>query len=99
MASMKRRNEVKLKEAIDHLLDAYKLRGRLSENRLIQSWEKIMGKVIARHTSNIYLKENRLFVKLNSSVLRSELSYAKGKIIVRINEEIGQNLVKDIVFT
>lgn len=90
-------NEVTLKEAIQELLDHYKIRGKLNENRLTHSWEKIMGKVIANHTTNVYVKEGVLYIKLDSSVLRQELGYAKTKIIDRINEELEMRVVDDVV--
>jgi hypothetical protein len=37
-------------------------------------------------------------VKLNSSVLREELSYGKDKIIEMINKALGKDLIHDIRF-
>ena len=91
-------NEVTLKQAINQLLDTYKLRGKLTENKLIESWEQLMGKVIAKHTKSIHLEKNLLIVQLDSSVLRQELSYAKEKIIDRLNEQLGKRIIEDIVF-
>lgn len=93
-----RQNEVKLKDAIHQLLDTYKLKGKLTEQKLVDSWEKLMGHVIARHTTKVFIQDKKLIVKLDSSVLRQELSYAKTKIITRLNEEIGEVVIEDVIF-
>ena len=90
-------NEHSLKEAINELLKAYKLDGRLSEIRLINSWEKVMGKMIAKHTKDIFISKKKLFVQLDSAALRQELSYAKEKMVKMLNEEAGETVIDEIV--
>ena len=94
---MRKTNEVSLKEAIQDLIETYKLGSKLNEVTIVNSWEKLMGKIIAKHTDEIKLVNQKLFIRLNSSVLREELSYAKSKIISLINNELGSNTVKDVV--
>ena len=45
----------------------------------------------------VELKGDVLYVYLDSSVLREELSLGKSKIIVMINEELGKDLVSKLV--
>ena len=94
---MSRHNEHSLKEAIDHLLKAYKLDDRLAEKRLMSSWEDIMGKMIAKHTLDLSIRNKQLFVTLDSSALRNELSMAKTKIIKMLNESAGTEVINDVV--
>ena len=94
---MRKSNEQTLKEVIDDLLEAYKLKAKFNQKKIIHSWEKIMGVTIARRTDAVFFKENKLIIKLNSSVLREELSYSKNKIIELINEDIGEEVVKEVV--
>ncbi len=95
---MKKRksNESTLKEAIDRLLKAYKLEGKMDELTVIDRWEKIMGKPIALRTEEIKIQNKVLMVKLNSSVMRSELQAAKAKIIQMINNDAGKELINDV---
>ena len=90
--------EKTLKEAIQELLKVYKLEGRLNEVRLISSWEKVMGKMIANHTKGIFINRKKLFVTIDSAALRAELFYAKEKIVKMLNDEIGQLVVEDVIF-
>lgn len=90
-------NEVTLKQAINQLIESYQLRGKLTETQLNDSWEQIMGKVIAKYTRSLQLNNGRLVVKLSSSVLRQELTYKKSEMVERLNERLGGELVKDII--
>jgi len=89
-------SEKPLKGAIDQLLRAYGLGEKLDEISLVKSWEETVGKMIARHTTNIYFKSGTLHISLDSAPLRHELSLAKSKLIERLNQQAGKRLVVDI---
>lgn len=91
-------NQKSLGEAIREFLKHYHLEEKISETRIAASWEKVMGKHIAQFTKRVSLKKGVLYVYLSSSVMRSELSMAREKIIKMINKEAGQKVVEDIVF-
>jgi len=94
---MSKHNEHSLKEAIEQLLKTYKLDDRLAEKRLIGSWESIMGVMIAKHTTDIYIKHQQLFVTLDSAALRNELSLAKSKIVKLLNNGAGRNVINEVI--
>lgn len=87
-----------VKDAIEAMLDSYKLRGKFDQTKLINSWESMMGKPISRRTEKIFIKEKMLFVKLNSAPLRQELTIAKSKVLEIIHKHFDKNLVEDIKF-
>ena len=93
----KAEKEQPLKLLINKMLRAYGLGDRLDEMALIKSWEKIVGSMIARHTDDIFFKEGKLYITLDSAPLRQELSYAKQKLVQKLNEEAGKNMVSEIV--
>lgn len=88
--------EKPLKELVDKMLRSYGLGDRLDEMSLVKSWEEIVGKMIAKHTKEIYFNKGTLFVQLDSSTLRQELSYVKSDLIERLNDKAGKIMVKDI---
>jgi hypothetical protein len=96
---MKSSNEYTLKQAIEALIDQYKIQERLSETSVVNDWEKIVGKMISRHTKNIYIKKRILFVELDNAALRNELSYAKTKLVAAINKSLNAEAIDEIVFT
>ncbi|MEI6748417.1 MAG: DUF721 domain-containing protein [Bacteroidales bacterium] len=95
---IRKSNEITLKEAIEGLLISYKLADKLDETRIVASWENVVGKLIARHTENLYVKSRILFVKLDSAALRNEMAMAKSKLIVSLNKNSGKEVIDDIRF-
>ena len=79
-------------------MDQPKISKGVNEFRAVHYWEKVMGKTVARVTRNVYFKNGILFVSLNSSVVRGELVMLKDKIIKNMNEAVGSQTIKDIIF-
>jgi predicted nucleic acid-binding Zn ribbon protein len=94
---MSRHNENSIKEAIEKLLKVYKLDDRLAERRLIGAWEEVMGKMIANHTKDLFVRNKQLFVTLDSAALRNELAMAKTKIVQMMNNAAGKEVINDVV--
>lgn len=92
------KNDQTLGDVIRELLKEYGLEGRLNETRLISSWESVVGKMISKHTKNLYIRRKVLFVKLDSPALANELSYAREKIRKSLNEEVGHEVIEDVKF-
>ena len=95
---MFRQSELSLKDAIEKLLQTYKLKSKLQEAQLVDAWESIMGKMIERHTRDLYIKNNKLFVKLDSAVIRQELMYARTTVLEKVNQELGAKVITEVVF-
>ena len=91
-------NEQSIGDAIKGMFKQYGLEQKFDQVKITTSWELIMGKTIAKYTTDIYFREGTLIIKLSSAALRQELQYAKTKIILKINTEIGKDVVKDIMF-
>ena len=94
---MKRQNEVSLKDAIHEWLDSYHLREKVNEVQLVQNWEKLFGKTIAKYTQKIFVNNKKLYLTINSAPLRQELMYSKDKLKDRINEAIEKDFILEIV--
>ena len=45
---MRNSNEESIKQVIEQLIDVYKLRGKLNNVKLKNSWETLMGKTISK---------------------------------------------------
>jgi len=95
---MSTNKEEPLGDIIRQLLRVYGWEARLDEVRLIESWPKVVGPVIHRKTMDLHVEKQVLFVKLDSDALRQELSYAKSLIIKNLNQEVGKEVIKDVVF-
>lgn len=91
-------NEATVGELIEKLMKAYRLDGKMKELDIINSWEEMMGKAVATRTKEIYIKNKTLFLVMDSSVMREELSYGKQIIIERINQKAGFEMISNIYF-
>ncbi|MCS7036651.1 MAG: DUF721 domain-containing protein [Saprospiraceae bacterium] len=94
---LKKRNDLTLKEALQAMLREYRLDGRLKEMQARAVWDRIMGKRIGTYTSEVRVHQGVLYVTVLSAPLRQELTFARDKIRDLINEEMGENYVRDVV--
>lgn len=94
---IKKPNEIYLGDAIKEMVDFYNLKSRLGEANILGAWEEIVGTMIAKHTTNIYIKRRKLHVVLDSSVIRNELSYAKSKLVKMLNDKAGAEIIDEVV--
>jgi predicted nucleic acid-binding Zn ribbon protein len=95
---MKRSNTQSLADAIREYLQESRLEKPLKERKLVQSWEKLLGKSVAKATTKIYIKGGTLYVHLNSSVVKNELYMLQDEIVRKLNESAGEELVSSMVF-
>ncbi len=94
---MRRSKTISLAEAMKDYIKEMNLEGKLNEVNLINSWEETVGKAIALRTSKLYIKDQVLYVYLNSSVVRSELLMLREALKEKLNEKVGSEVIKDIV--
>ncbi len=94
---MRKSQTQNISEVISSILKANGLEDKLAETRMIQSWEELLGKSVARLTKGMYVKNRTLFVSLNSSVVRNELMMIKKDLLPRLNEKAGKCIIDEIV--
>ncbi|GAF04871.1 DUF721 domain-containing protein [Saccharicrinis fermentans] len=95
---MERKDAQHIKSIIKEYLSQNRdLDHKMLENRVVRSWEKVIGKTVARATTNIYVYQGTLYLSINSSVMRNELLMLKDKIMQALNEEVGHQIVTAIV--
>jgi len=87
-----------LGEIIIELLSKYRLGEKLDEHTLKTKWPDIAGSLVATHTKNLFLKKKILYIELDSSVVRKELSMMRSEIIVQLNSYFHKNSIEGIVF-
>lgn len=94
---MRKKNTQKIDDVVKEYLKAFKIDDKLKEVRLIKSWDDIVGKTIARSTSNIYINNRKLFVILNSSVIRNELFMLRDGLKKALNDKAGEIIIDEII--
>lgn len=92
----KNSNQSSLKEAIQELLNAYRLNAGLQQVQVKELWHNMMGPYIAKQTEKIKLDNGVLHVKITSAALKNELMMMRSKIIEKLNTELKRELIKEI---
>ena len=94
---MRRTNSEAVGDLIRQYLRQQGLEAPLNEYRLIQGWEHVMGPVIARYTKDLTIRNQTLYVRLSSPVIRQELLMQRREIVDRLNAYIGAQVICDVV--
>jgi len=89
--------EYSLGDALRKFLNQSQLKGSIQAMQIEEVWEQIMGKTVARYTDKIQIHGHTLYVNTTVAPLRQELMYQKDKIIQRVNEALGENVIKEVV--
>lgn len=63
-----------MKDSIKAFLKANNLDEKVMEVRVKASWEKLMGTGISSHTSQVVLRNKKLYLTFDSAALKQELT-------------------------
>ncbi len=66
--------------------------------KTVQVWANVVGPHINQVSEVEKIFNGILFVKVKNSAWRNELIFKKKLIMVQLNESIGKEMVKDIIF-
>ena len=67
------------------------------EQKIINNWKTIVGTKIAKSTIKIEFGGKKLYINVDSSVLRNELLMLKSNIIDIVNTKAGEKIIDDVV--
>ncbi len=94
---MERTNTVHISEIIAKLFDNPKFAKEYKKAKILNSWEKILGKQVANSTKDLYIKNRILYVHFSSSIVRNEISMMKQAIIEKLNNIVNEKIIIDII--
>jgi hypothetical protein len=67
---MRKANDKSLKEAIEQMLQVYKIKRKFEETGIVAAWPDLVGKSVANRTKELYIHDKKLFVRIESSVIK-----------------------------
>jgi predicted nucleic acid-binding Zn ribbon protein len=83
-------------EALNLLLEKSKWKQKVTELRMQQEWEQIVGKPVSKYTRHLTLFGDVLTIYTDVAALKQELYFGKKQLIERINEYFQEKVVRDI---
>ena len=88
----------KIDRVLTRTLKRLKIDRRLKEESALLKWGEVVGERIASQTNPLRVRDSILFVRVENASWRNELVFLKGSIIKELNQSVGANVIKDIVF-
>ncbi|WP_417090633.1 DciA family protein [Leyella stercorea] len=87
-------------KSINDLLNMYLRREGLEtpllQRRAVDAWNNVVGAGVARYTGEKFIKNQTLFVKIQSPALRQDLTMMRSQLVKRINEAVGSMVIADV---
>jgi predicted nucleic acid-binding Zn ribbon protein len=84
-------------DAIRDLLKSYQLTSKFDEATIVASWERLVGKPIARRTKKVSVRNKVLFVELDSPAMKNDLNLHKTQILEVFAREFGKDVIRELV--
>ncbi|MDH6357564.1 DciA family protein [Parabacteroides sp. PF5-9] len=95
---MRRKNSQTIGEVLrDFFEQNTDLHQKILESRIERAWGEVLGPMVMQYTRNIYIKNGVMYVSLSSSVLRSELTLCRERLVKSLNEYAGGEVIRDLV--
>ena len=87
----------KIDSLIKKITDKPKISEGLRKIDIKEVVKNVLGKNLLNYIKYIHVIDEKLIIKLNSSSLRSELSYSKDKLLQNINDNLQESEIKEII--
>jgi len=75
-------------------------KGKISlflEQQAVNVWAETVGEFIAKQTTNVSVKQGVLYVTIPNAALRFEIMNSRSKIIAKMNEKMGVEVIKGLI--
>ena len=87
-----------IEKILSYLLREYGFDRKILEAKALAAWASAVGESVARNTRPISLISGKLTVYTVNTVLITELLLLKQHVIEKINDTVGQTVVRDLQF-
>ncbi len=89
-------------EQVNALLSAViasnpKLAEGYCKHKIKSQWRDISGEYVANATEEISFEGRKMFVKVKSSIIRSEMLQIRRQLVCRINQTAGANIIDELI--
>ncbi|MBQ0062165.1 MAG: DUF721 domain-containing protein [Bacteroidales bacterium] len=71
----------------------------LNQHRIVEKWYELMGKGIAAYTGEISIRNQCMIIQIKSPALRENLMMERERLVKRLNQAVGAQVITRIVFS
>ena len=93
---MFRRDVKSLSELLGKTIRDNGLETPLLHMRTIDAWDEVVGPVIAGMTAEKFIRNQTLYVKITNPALRQDLSMVRSRLLQKIVDKVGSQVVTQI---
>lgn len=91
------RKEVKpISELLSQYLRRQGMETPLLQRRVVDTWDTLMGPAIAQYTSEKFIKNQVLYVKILTPALRQDLNMMRSQLVKRLNDAVGSQIITEV---
>lgn len=87
-----------LGDILNEFLRRQGLETPLLQRRLIENVDTVLGPRASHYVSEKFIRNQTLFVRIGSPIVRAELSMKRTAIVQKLNASVGTMLITDIRF-
>jgi len=95
---MRKSKPKQINNVISSVIQQLGLGPKIKQHELLDAWPRIVGDQIAKVTTATSIVNGKLVVRVKYATWRNELIFLKRGIISKINKEMNQEFIKDILF-
>jgi predicted nucleic acid-binding Zn ribbon protein len=88
--------EKNIGDVLNKMMDKYKLTSKMHEIELMNVWEEITGKLIAKHTTKLEMRGKTLYVWFDQAPLKNEIFLRRDQLMKTINDRMGVGFIEKI---
>ena len=96
MKIMFKREVKSIGELLQKVLRAEGFETPLLQKRLMDSWGTVVGPTVDCYTSEKFIKNQTLYVKIQNPALRQDLSMMRAQLVNRLNRQVGSQVITDV---
>ena len=95
---MKRTEPKSIAEIIGDFMQQEDIEATMLEHKALHLWQEVVGPGVNRMTTERYVENGVITVKINSAALRNELMLSRSGIIAQLNKLVGKDVIREIIF-
>lgn len=95
---MKRTEAKSIAEIIGDFMQQEDIEDAVLEQKALRLWNQVVGPGINRMTTERYVENGVITMKISSAALRNDLMLSRSNIIAQLNQLIGKPVIKEIIF-
>ncbi|MEM9835491.1 MAG: DUF721 domain-containing protein [Bacteroidota bacterium] len=92
-----RSTERSLKEAFRQFLVNKDNQDGFFRAQIKHAWPRLFGKNVAKHTRDLMVRKRKLYVYVTAATVRNQLMMVREGIRKRLNEEVGEEYLTEVI--